>query len=327
MQARFRHAPEPNVQKFLPATQPTMHFIGVTTAKSSIIPIFPEWAKELGINGLLNGIDFLPDSDPKLYRTAVAQIKADPLSLGALITTHKINLFRASKDLIDQLDQNATDLHEVSCLSKHNGQLIGHAMDPITVGQALSALVPYGYWKANPGHVLILGSGGSSLALSLHLHHRAMTGDGPSKIIISAIDKNSLSEMREIHKRIGFNIPISYRISEYTIETDNLISQLPSNSLIVNATGLGKDRPGSPATDEVQFPRAAIIWDFNYRGELNFIRQAIKQEKEKNLIISDGWIYFIISWMKVIGQVFSMNIPSSGPTFERLSRIANNLRV
>ena len=32
-----------------PATQPTMYFIGVTTGKSSIMKVFPEWAQALGL--------------------------------------------------------------------------------------------------------------------------------------------------------------------------------------------------------------------------------------------------------------------------------------
>ena len=40
------------------ATQPTMYFIGVTTEKSSIMKLFPLWAKELGLDGtVLKGID------------------------------------------------------------------------------------------------------------------------------------------------------------------------------------------------------------------------------------------------------------------------------
>jgi hypothetical protein len=30
-----------------PATQPTLYFIGVTTGKSSIMRVFPKWAKAL----------------------------------------------------------------------------------------------------------------------------------------------------------------------------------------------------------------------------------------------------------------------------------------
>jgi shikimate 5-dehydrogenase len=39
------------------ATSPTMYFIGVTTTKSSIMKVFPEWAKALGIDAVMKRID------------------------------------------------------------------------------------------------------------------------------------------------------------------------------------------------------------------------------------------------------------------------------
>ena len=47
----------PNV--YVPATQPTIYFIGVTTGSSSIMKVFPKWAKALGLNdAVIKGIDF-----------------------------------------------------------------------------------------------------------------------------------------------------------------------------------------------------------------------------------------------------------------------------
>jgi len=49
------------------ATQPTMYFIGVTTGKSSIMKIFPEWAKALGLKDtVLKGIDIAIHEKPEL---------------------------------------------------------------------------------------------------------------------------------------------------------------------------------------------------------------------------------------------------------------------
>ena len=74
------------------ATKPTIYFIGVTTGSSSIMKVFPRWAKALGLkDAVIKGIDFKPHSDPQAYREAVTFIKEDPLSLGALVTTHKID--------------------------------------------------------------------------------------------------------------------------------------------------------------------------------------------------------------------------------------------
>lgn len=312
----------PPMPSLSPAQRPTMHFIGVTTAKSSIMPIFPVWAEYLGLDGVLNGIDFVPGADPKHYREAVAHIKSDPLSLGALVTTHKVNLLKASSDLFDELDPLARTLHEVSSISKREGRLIGHAMDPITVGQALETLVPPGSWKDGRGHVLILGSGGSALALSLHLHNRAATGDGPDKVTITAVDPESLAEMRTIHAQIGFRIPVDYVLTSSPADTDALIAGLYPGSLVVNATGLGKDAPGSPTSDAVRYPERATVWEFNYRGDLDFLAQAHAQEETRGLTVSDGWGYFIISWTCVIAEVFAIDIPTSGAVFEKLSQLA-----
>ncbi|MHB1407471.1 MAG: shikimate dehydrogenase, partial [Desulfitobacteriaceae bacterium] len=61
------------------ATQPTMYFIGVTTTKSSIMKLFPLWAKELGLkDAMIKGIDIAIHANPEEYREAVAFIKNDP---------------------------------------------------------------------------------------------------------------------------------------------------------------------------------------------------------------------------------------------------------
>ena len=60
-----------------PATQPTLYFIGVTTGKSSIMKVFPEWAKAMGIDAVIKGIDFKPHSSPEEYREAVEFINGN----------------------------------------------------------------------------------------------------------------------------------------------------------------------------------------------------------------------------------------------------------
>ncbi|CCV08334.1 hypothetical protein MESS2_730230 [Mesorhizobium metallidurans STM 2683] len=39
------------VTAYEPATRPTLYFIGVTTGKSSIMKVFPAWARFLGAGG------------------------------------------------------------------------------------------------------------------------------------------------------------------------------------------------------------------------------------------------------------------------------------
>jgi shikimate 5-dehydrogenase len=92
--------------------------------------------------------------------------------------------------------------------------------------------------------------------------------------------------------------------------------------MVINATGVGKDTPGSPITNHAIFPENGIAWDFNYRGELLFLEQARAQKGHRRLHIEDGWIYFIHGWSSVISEVFHVPIPSKGKVQEDLSAIA-----
>ena len=107
-------------------TQPTFYFIGVTTSQSSSMRVFPRWVQALGrAEVVIEGLDFVPHDEPEGYRQAVAQIKHDPLSLGALVTTHKIDLLDAARNMFDELGPYAMICDEVSSISKRGGRLIG----------------------------------------------------------------------------------------------------------------------------------------------------------------------------------------------------------
>jgi shikimate dehydrogenase len=85
--------------------RPTFYFIGVTTGKSAMMRLFPLWARALGRPEVgIEGVDLKLHDEPEAYRRAVAQIKYDPLSVGALVTTHKIDLLTAARDMFDYLD-------------------------------------------------------------------------------------------------------------------------------------------------------------------------------------------------------------------------------
>jgi len=81
--------------------------------------VFPLWMKVLGREEVvIEGIDCLIHDTDEAYRKAVAQIKYDPLSLGALVTTHKIDLLNAARDMFEYLDPYAQITGEVSSISK-----------------------------------------------------------------------------------------------------------------------------------------------------------------------------------------------------------------
>ncbi len=310
------------------ADKATMYFIGVTTGKSSIMKVFPEWAEYLGIDAEIKGFDFKPHDNPSSYMEAVKFIKDDPLSMGALVTTHKLDLLDACRSEFDGLGHYAKELHEISSISKRGKELWGHAKDPITVGLSFEAFIKDGYWKESGAEMLILGAGGSSLALMTYLIGRARDGrDLPSKIIINNRSSRRLDELhRHADKMIaeagvtGMNL--EFNLCPELEDNDSVVSGLKAGSLIVNATGLGKDGPGSPLTDNAVFPEKGLAWEFNYRGDLVFLDQAEAQKKSKKLTIEDGWIYFIHGWTRVIAEVFHRDIPTEGPVFDELCRIA-----
>lgn len=314
-------------RRYTPAKVPTMYFIGVTTGKSSIMKVFPEWARYLGIGDCpIEGMDFKQHDDPEAYREAVRFIKNDPLSLGALVTTHKIDLLKACRDLFDELDPHAEFMGEISSISKMDGKLIGHAKDPITSGLSLDAFLPDGYWKKTGAEALVLGAGGSSIALTWHMMRKEFGDNRPTKIIVTNRSLQRLLEIEEIHKELDSGVDVEYFHCPDPQDNDKVMDTLKPGSLVVNATGLGKDAPGSPLSDNAVFPDWGMAWDFNYRGDLLFLDQALAQTDKKNLRIEDGWIYFIHGWTRVIAEVFHIDIPTSGPKFDELSKIAASVR-
>jgi shikimate 5-dehydrogenase len=312
---------------FKSADRPTFYFVGVTTTKSSIMKVFPLWAQHLGLGDCpIRGIDCEWHDDPEVYRKVVSFLKDDELSMGALVTTHKLDLLKAARDLFDELGPYARQLNEVSSISKRGGKLHGHAKDPITSGLSLDAFVPKDYWARTGGEICMLGAGGSSLALTINLMERPVD-ERPSRIYVTNRSEKRLAEMQQVHSKINSPIAIEYALCPTAPENDRVVAKLRPHSLVINATGLGKDAPGSPLTDAVQFPKHGVAWDFNYRGDLVFLDQARAQQDSKQLQIEDGWVYFIHGWTQVIAEVFDIEIPTSGPEFDELSRIAEGTRV
>jgi shikimate dehydrogenase len=89
---------------------------------------------------------------------------------------------------------------------------------------------------------------------------------------------------------------------------------------VVNATGLGKDAPGSPLSEAARFPERALVWELNYRGELRFLQQARRQADDRSLEIHDGWRYFLHGWTEVISEIFELELTPE--RFERLAEAA-----
>jgi shikimate 5-dehydrogenase len=121
-------------------------------------------------------------------------------------------------------------------------------------------------------------------------------------------------------------VPLECHHVPQTETSDRVLTLLPPESLVVNATGVGKDTPGSPLTGRAVFPERGLVWEFNYRGNLVFLEQARAQQSSRQLRIEDGWVYFLHGWTRVMADVFDREIPTHGPLFNELGRIAASTR-
>lgn len=307
------------------ATRPTLYFIGVTTGQSSIMKLFPEWARILGLGDVaIRGIDIGIHADPEVYREAVEFIKRDELSMGALVTTHKIDLYQAARDLFDDLDRYAVMFGELSCISKANGRLQGSAKDPISSGLALEAFVPPDYWTEHGGELYIMGAGGSAIAICSYLLDPRHGRNVPSRIIVSNRSEPRLKEIERIVRTLRPDVPAEFYLTPEAKDNDRVLQAVRPHSLIVNATGLGKDRPGSPLSDRAVFPADSLVWELNYRGQLDFMKQAMAVRDERRLHVEDGWIYFLHGWTQVIAEVFHIEI--TGEQFRQIERLSDQIR-
>jgi shikimate 5-dehydrogenase len=304
---------------------PTFYFIGVTTGKSSIMKVFPLWMKVLGREEVvMEGIDCKIHDDPQVYRTAVAQIKYDPQSLGALVTTHKIDLLTAARDMFEYLDLYAQITGEVSSISKLEGRLEGHAKDPLTSGASLEAIIGEGYFGRTGGEVLCFGAGGSGVATLLHLINKQDKADRPAKFTFVNRSQGRLDHAREMVGGLKTDIHVEYICNSDPKVNDGIMEGFPPHSIIINATGMGKDTPGSPITWEGRFPMNSVSWEFNYRGELDFLHQSLAQVASRNLKVEDGWLYFVHGWTQVVAQVLHIDLTPA--LFDQLNGAASTVR-
>ncbi len=301
--------PDTSTYRITHQNAPTMYFIGVTTGQSTMTRLFPHWAAILGLHDArLAGVDLPLQTSVEQYRQVVAQIKHDPLSLGALVTTHKVNLFNAARELFDAFDPYAQLCREVDCIVKQDGRLIGLSRDPLGSRRALLAITGPRYWDKSNGHVLCLGAGGAGTAITINLLTQPDLQDRPPRLIVVNDHQHGLDRLRSIVEQIESTVEIEYILNNDPSRNDALLATLPEGSMVINATGMGKDRPGLPITDAGCFPRHAIAWELNYRGQLDFLHQARKQAQRLHLRVHDGWDYFVYSWADHIAEVFHLTI-------------------
>jgi shikimate 5-dehydrogenase len=168
--------------------------------------------------------------------------------------------------------------------------------------------------------VVCLGAGGAGTAIGWYLGQRT---DAPVRMTFVDVEGNRLAHLREVLQAHAPHVELrTLTAAEADVPAE--LAALPAGSLVVNATGLGKDRPGSPLPPSARFPRGSVVWELNYRGPLEFLAQARSQRAERDLTVVDGWRYFIHGWSQVIADVF--DIPMDPARVARLAEAAESVR-
>ena len=226
---------------FEPAKKPTMYFIGVTTGKSSIMKVFPRWAEYLKFGDVqIKGIDCKVHDDPQTYRNVVEFIKRDPQSRGALVTTHKLDLFHAAADLFDDLDPYARMLDEVSGIAKRGEKLVGYAKDPQTSG--LAGGDPAARILGNdPGGIAAVGRRWGGHGLDRVFDAATTRHESPDENCRFDRDAARLKEIEALCRRLGDQVPITFHHAAAVRDNDAVVGTLKPFSMVINATGLGKE--------------------------------------------------------------------------------------
>jgi shikimate 5-dehydrogenase len=133
-----------------------------------------------------------------------------------------------------------------------------------------------------------------------------------------------LERMREMVAGQRTDIVFEYIHNEDPRRNNAIMAAMSAGSIVINATGMGKDRRGSPITDAGRFSLTGIAWELNYRGELDFMHQALAQRASRQVTVEDGWLYFLHGWTQVIAQV--LHTPIEGALFGRLAAVAETVR-
>ena len=201
--------------------------------------------------------------------------------------------------------------------------MIGHAKNSITSGKAMESILGKDHWQVHPqAEALVLGCGGADTAIIDQLLS-GEEGNAPQKI--TGLEHNRV-RLEKVRNDFSNSKNLILEVSEPSGETaTEIMSRLPPYSLIVNATGMGKDLPGSPAPQAIDFPEQGIVWELNYRGSLEFYRHAKEQDVRRKLKIHDGWDYFLLGWSSVMEEVFHFELTAS--LMDQLKETANPLRI
>ncbi len=298
-----------------------VYFLGVRTRGSASHRAFPAWMKAIGWSASLIGVDMPLHSDCPRYADFLARMKNDERCAGAQVTSHKIRVFECLADGFDFLDPDACSLGEVGAVAIAAGTLTGFSPDMMALAGELSRMLLAGGQRPRVREVVILGGGGAGRAVAL-----ASARFGGAIIPKITITERDGEVKADLEARLVALLNTAGQVHAEVrdgAENDDVVRRAPAGSLIVNATGLGKDIAGSPISGDVTLPADSIAWDLNYRGDLRFLHQA-RAQGGRGVQVFDGWDYFLRNWFACLSRLAGM--APAEDRFERFCAASEFLR-
>ena len=214
-------------------------FVGVTTSASSIVPIFPRWREALDLGDVeLEGWDLPVGAPAARYREAVTRLQAEPDVVGALVTTHKLDLFHAAARPVRRA-RRARPAAPRGVLHR------APRRTPARLGEGCDQRRP-GARGAHAARATSRAAATRSCSAPAGPAARSSTtcsaaAPPPGRVIVTDHSRSGSSASRRWRRGSPATAP-------------SCVAALPPRSLVVNATGMGKDRPGSPLGPAARFP-------------------------------------------------------------------------
>jgi shikimate dehydrogenase len=289
-------------------------FLGVNTSHSSAHALFGTWCRLIDVEGRLVGVDIPIGASKEAYQHFLETYLHRENVVGGLVTSHKAALFQHCRSCFSHFTPDAESLEEVGAIFRHGGAWAADAPDIRASTIVTLKLLSTPQWQSGAKRVAIFGAGGAGLALSVAI---ASLGERPSEIFLTEQRSDRESTVHRILRQM--NVANSIEVLPAK-RNQGLLDSSPSGTLFVNATGLGKDAPGSPVLSFSKIAEKSLVWDFNYRGDLLFLKQAYEEAEAKNLVVEDGWHYFFCGWAHVMCNVFDRTCTPS--VIERFAHAA-----
>lgn len=300
------------------AAQPvqTVWFLGVSTAGSLIHEAMPRWGDVLGRPLAVRGVDLALRASPRDYRLFCADLAASD-AVGAVITSHKAEMYGSASPQFGQVDATADLTGEINAIRRSGAALLGWARDPVSVGRVVDRI-----WPESGRELVCLGAGGTAIALVTHVAWRPAR---PAMVTVCEIVDKQLERMRAFLRRLRSDVPIQLVLGQPDTDWNESIGRASRGALVVNATGLGKDVTGAPISDQARFPSDGVIWDLNYRGDLQFLAIARHRQRVDRLGIHDGWRLFCHGWAAALTPI--LDLPDEPDLADRFADAISDLRA